>query len=89
MSAERETAENHLGDPMKANKATRVRTRKAAEKATKTAKLGSGKRFAAVEAAAKASGAKNPAAVAANAGRKAHGARTMAKLASKGRKKNR
>lgn len=51
------------------------------------AKLGSGGRFAAVEAAAKKSGAKNPAAVAAAVGRKKYGAEKMAKMAAKGRKK--
>lgn len=61
--------------------------RKRYEKVKKSSKLGSGKRFAALEAAAKASGAKNPAAVAAMAGRKAHGKKQMAKYAAKGRKK--
>lgn len=51
------------------------------------AKLGSGGRFAAVEAAAKKSGAKNPGAVAAAVGRKKYGAEKMAKMAAKGRKK--
>lgn len=52
-----------------------------------TAKLGSGKRFAAVEASARASGARNPAAVAAAAGRKKYGAKKMASLAAAGRKR--
>lgn len=60
--------------------------RKHAEKVEKTAKLGSGKRFKAVEASAKASGAKNPAAAAAMAGRKKYGAKKMAKLSSSARK---
>lgn len=51
------------------------------------AKLGSGGRFAAVKAAAKKSGADNPAAVAAAAGRAKYGAKKMAKMAAKGRKK--
>lgn len=54
------------------------------------AKLGAGGRFAAVEAAAKKSGARNPAAVAAAVGRKKYGAKKMAKMAkmaAKGRKK--
>jgi len=51
------------------------------------AKLGSGGRFAAVEAAAKKSGASNPAAVAASVGRKKYGEKKMAKMAAKGRKK--
>lgn len=57
------------------------------EKVKKTAKLGTGKRFAALEAAAKASGASNPAAVAAAAGRKAHGKKQMAKYSKMGKKK--
>lgn len=71
----------------KASMAVRRKTRKAAQKATKTAKLGSGKRFAAVEAAAAASGATNPAAVAAAIGRKKYGAKKMAKMSSVGRKR--
>lgn len=50
-------------------------------------KLGSGSRFKAVEAAAKKGGARNPAAVAAAAGRKKYGAKRMAAMAAKGRKK--
>lgn len=49
------------------------------------AKLGAGGRFAAVEAAAKKSGASNPAAVAAAAGRAKYGAKKMGKLSAKGR----
>ena len=49
--------------------------------------LGSGKRFAAVEEHAKEEGADDPAAVAAAVGRKAHGAKKMAQLAAKGRRK--
>lgn len=55
-------------------------------KPNKKAPLGQGGRFAAVEAKARASGARNPAAVAAAAGRKKYGAKKMAKLAAKGRK---
>jgi len=51
------------------------------------AKLGSGARFKAVERSAKASGARNPAAVAAAAGRKKYGAAKMAKMAAAGRRK--
>lgn len=51
------------------------------------APLGQGGRFAAVEAAAKKSGARNPAAVAAIAGRRKYGAAKMAKMAAAGRKK--
>ena len=50
------------------------------------AKLGSGGRFAAVEASARASGARNPGAVAYSAGVKKYGAKKMASLAAKGRK---
>lgn len=49
------------------------------------APLGQGGRFAAVEASAKASGAANPAAVAAAAGRKKYGNAKMQSMASKGR----
>lgn len=50
------------------------------------AKLGSGKRFAAIERSAAASGARDPAAVAAAAGRAAHGERAMERYAAHGRK---
>jgi hypothetical protein len=49
------------------------------------AKLGSGKRFAAVEADAAKSGARDPAAVAAAIGRKKYGAKKFAKLGAAGR----
>lgn len=49
------------------------------------AKLGSGSRFAAVEKSAAASGASNPAAVAAAAGIKAHGEKRMQALAKAGK----
>ena len=68
-------------------KATAKTARKRYEKVKKTAKLGSGARFAAVEASAKAGGAKNPAAVAAIAGRKAHGQKQMTKYSKMGRKR--
>jgi hypothetical protein len=48
-------------------------------------KLGGGGRFAKVEAKAKASGAKNPAAVAAAAGIKKYGKAKMEKMAHKGK----
>jgi hypothetical protein len=51
------------------------------------AKLGTGARFASVEASARASGAQNPAAVAAAAGRKAHGQKAMTRYSQMGRKK--
>ena len=50
------------------------------------AKLGSGARFKAIERKAAASSARNPAAVAAAAGIKAHGKQKMEKWAQKGRK---
>lgn len=50
------------------------------------AKLGTGARFASVEASAAASGARNPAAVAAAAGRKAHGQKAMTRYSKMGRK---
>lgn len=50
-------------------------------------RLGSGARFRAVEASARASGARNPAAVAAAAGRKKYGAKKMAAMAAAGRRK--
>lgn len=50
------------------------------------AELGSGARFKKVEAEAKKSGAKNPAAVAAAAGDKKYGVAKMEKLAQKGKK---
>ena len=53
----------------------------------KKAPLGQGGRFAAVEAEARASGARNPAAVAAAAGRKKYGAAKMAAMAAAGRRK--
>lgn len=54
---------------------------------SKLAKLGSGARFAAVEAQAKANGAKNPAAVAAAAGIKKYGKAKMEKMAQAGKKR--
>lgn len=49
------------------------------------AKLGSGARFRAVEKKAAASGARNPAAVAAAAGRKAHGQKAMTRYSKMGK----
>jgi len=63
-----------------------TRARKAYQKARKKP-LGSGARFKAVEAEAAAGGAKNPGAVAAAAGRKAHGQKAMTKMAAAGRKR--
>jgi len=50
------------------------------------APLGAGGRFAAIEKSARASGARNPAAVAAAAGIAKYGANRMQKMAQKGRK---
>lgn len=55
--------------------------------AAKKPKLGSGKRFAAIEREARASGARDPAAVAAAAGIRKYGKTKMAKLAAAGRKR--
>lgn len=54
--------------------------------AAKKPKLGSGKRFEAIKKKAAASGAKNPAAVAAAAGMKKYGKKKMETLAKKGKK---
>lgn len=51
-------------------------------------RLGSGARFKAVEANAAASGARNPAAVAASVGRKKYGNAKFQKLAAAGKKKS-
>jgi len=56
-------------------------------KPNKKAPLGQGGRFAAVEASARKSGARNPAAVAAAAGRAKYGAKKMARLSAAGRKR--
>ncbi len=53
------------------------------------APLGQGGRFAAVEAAAARSGARDPAATAAVVGRKKYGAKKMAAMAAKGRRAKR
>ena len=50
-------------------------------------KLGGGGRFAAIEAKAKASGARNPAAVAAAAGMAKYGVKKMTKMAVAGKKR--
>lgn len=73
----------------------KVKNKNAAKKArtkykqAKKSPVGTGKRFAAVEAAAKASGASNPAAVAASIGQKKYGKKKMAKMAAKGKKRGR
>lgn len=53
----------------------------------KKSPLGSGKRFAAIASKAKASGARDPNAVAAAIGRAKYGAKKMAAMAKKGRAK--
>lgn len=58
-----------------------------AKKAAKKAPLGEGSRFKAVEASARRSGARNPAAVAAAAGIKKYGKSKMAKMAAAGRRR--
>lgn len=68
----------------KKSMATRRAARKAYEKAKKKP-LGEGSRFAAIEASAKAGGARNPAAVAAAAGRKAHGQKSMTRYSKIGK----
>ena len=50
-------------------------------------KLGTGKRFKALAASARKSGARNPNAVAAAVGRKKYGAKRMAKMAAAGRRR--
>jgi len=55
--------------------------------AGKSTKLGGGGRFAKVAAAAKRSGAKNPAAVAATAGREKYGKAKFQALAAAGRRR--
>ncbi len=66
----------------KARKAAR-----ASYSAAKSKPLGEGSRFEAVEASAKASGARNPAAVAAAVGRKKYGKKKFQALAAAGRRK--
>ncbi len=56
-----------------------------AKKGGRKPKLGSGKRFKAVEKAAAKSGARDPAAVAAAAGRAAHGQRAMTRYSKMGK----
>jgi hypothetical protein len=54
---------------------------------TKKPKLGSGKRFASLTRKLSKKGASNPGALAAYIGRKKYGAKKMASLAAKGRKR--
>lgn len=69
----------------KASLERRRQLRKRQEKVQKQAKLGGGERFKAVEASAKASGAENPAAVAAAIGRKKYGKKRFQKMAAAGK----
>ena len=71
----------------KASKEARKKARAKQQRVQKTAKLGSGKRFAALEESFAKSGAKNPGAVAADIGRKKYGSKKMGKMSAKGRKK--
>jgi hypothetical protein len=54
----------------------------------KSMAVGGGGRFQKVAAEAKASGAKNPAAVAAVVGRRKYGGKKMAKMAARGRRRS-
>ena len=72
---------------MKKSPATRKKAAAAQKRTQKTAKLGSGARFNALEKSIAAGGAKNPGAVAAAIGRKKFGVKKMAKMSAKGRKK--
>lgn len=54
---------------------------------SKKPKIGSGKRFAAIESKAKKSGASNPAAVAASIGMKKYGKAKMEKMAQAGKRR--
>lgn len=71
----------------KASKATRKKLAAKQKKTQKTAKLGSGARFKALEKSIAAGGAKNPGAVAAAIGRKKFGAKKLGKLSARGRKR--
>lgn len=65
--------------------AKRKAARKKYAKVAAHSKPGSGARFKAVEASARASGAKNPGGVAAAVGIKKFGAKRFAKMAAKGK----
>jgi len=71
----------------KASLAKRRAARARQKRVQKTAKLGTGKRFKAVAASARAGGARDPEAVAATVGRKKYGKKRMAKWAAAGRKR--
>lgn len=68
--------------------ASKGRSRRKSKPSTKPkAPLGTGKRFKAVERSAAARGAANPAAVAAEAGRRKYGPARMAAMSAAGRKR--
>jgi hypothetical protein len=73
----------------KASASARRTARNKSKKATKTAKLGSGKRFSALSNSLKKEGysKKSAGAIAASIGRKKYGGTKMAKMSSKGRKR--
>lgn len=71
----------------KASEKTRKRLRTKQKETQKKAKLGTGKRFDALEKSIAAGGARNPGAVAASIGRKKYGAKKMGRMSAKGRKK--
>lgn len=73
----------------KATLATRRVARTRAKTVAKRSKLGSGARFKAVAAAAKASGARNPNAVAAAVGRRKYGKKKMTSLSKAVRRSGR
>lgn len=72
---------------MKGSKKERREARQHAENVEHKAPLGSGERFKALEESAKASGARDPAAVAAAEGRKKYGEEKMAQMSKAGKKK--
>lgn len=69
-----------------ADQSQKKAARKAYTKTVNDSKLGSGTRFKVLEKSIKASGAKDPAAVAASVGRKKYGSEKMALLAKRGKK---
>lgn len=71
----------------KSSLSKRRAARKNYQKVAKTAKVGSGKRFEALEKSIAASGARNAAAVAASIGRKKYGNKKMASMSKSGRKR--
>ena len=71
----------------KAGIEARRAARKRYEQAVKTSKPGEGKRFEALAAAARASGARDPEAVAAAIGRRKYGKERFQKMAAAGRRR--